>query len=194
MDTHELLLTALRGAGVYMIMLIVIRLLGKRTVGNFSAFDLLVALMLGEVVDEIIYGDVPFVQGMVSIVVITALKILTTWLSYRNQKASSILEGVPTKLVEHGELFHEGMRKEWLTEADVEAFLRLEGVEDMREVKIANMEVDGQVSVIKENWAEPLQKADVIPYMESARKKSIGSAVEPPGDKKTPEINEEKPH
>lgn len=47
MDAPELLLTAARALGVYAVMLVVIRLLGKRTVGNFSAFDLLVALMLG---------------------------------------------------------------------------------------------------------------------------------------------------
>ena len=63
MDPHELMMTALRALGVYVLMLVVIRALGKRTVGNFSAFDLLVALMLGEVVDEIIYGDVSIAQG-----------------------------------------------------------------------------------------------------------------------------------
>ena len=51
MDAHALWITAGRAAAVYAFMLVVIRLLGKRTVGNFSAFDLLVALMLGEVVD-----------------------------------------------------------------------------------------------------------------------------------------------
>jgi uncharacterized membrane protein YcaP (DUF421 family) len=59
MDPRELMLTAARAAAVYVFMLIVIRALGKRTVGDFSAFGLLVALMLGEVVDEILYGDVP---------------------------------------------------------------------------------------------------------------------------------------
>lgn len=56
MDPNELMLTAARTAAVYVLMLIVIRALGRRTVGNFSTFDLLVALMLGEVVDEIMGG------------------------------------------------------------------------------------------------------------------------------------------
>lgn len=66
MEIQELLFTALRTVGVYLLILIVLRSLGKRAVGNFSAFDLLVALMLGEVVDEIIYGDVTFGQGAVN--------------------------------------------------------------------------------------------------------------------------------
>ena len=54
MDLQELMLTATRALAIYLLMLIVIRALGKRTVGNFAAFDLVVALMLGEVVDEIV--------------------------------------------------------------------------------------------------------------------------------------------
>ena len=82
MDPRELMLTAARAAAVYVFMLIVIRALGKRTVGNFSAFDLIVALMLGEVVDEIIYGDVLFIQGAVAIVAIAALAYADAWLAY----------------------------------------------------------------------------------------------------------------
>ena len=82
MDAGELLLTAARAGAVYILMLIVVRALGKRTVGNFSAFDLLVALMLGELVDEIIYGDVRFSQGTVAIVTIAALAYADSWLAY----------------------------------------------------------------------------------------------------------------
>ena len=162
MDPQELLWTALRALAVYALMLVVIRLLGKRTVGNFTAFDLLVALMLGEVVDEIIYGDVNFAQGAVAILVIAAAKYATSWITYGSQKAANILEGKPTPLVRDGELLHDGMRSEIMTEADTMASLRLQGISDVREVKIAILEVDGEVSVIKQDWAEPVQKSDVF--------------------------------
>jgi uncharacterized membrane protein YcaP (DUF421 family) len=82
MDAPELLLTAARALAVFVLMMVVIRVLGKRTIGNFSAFDLLVALMLGEVVNEIIYGDVRFVQGTVAIVTIGTLAYADSVLSY----------------------------------------------------------------------------------------------------------------
>jgi uncharacterized membrane protein YcaP (DUF421 family) len=161
MDWQELGLTAARGLLVYTVMLVVIRILGKRTVGNFTAFDLLVALMLGEVVDEVIYGDVTIAQGMVAIVVVAAAKYITSWLTYWNHGLNRILEGSPTELVKHGELAREGMRAELMSEQEVLAALRLQGVSDMREVKRAIMETDGEVSVIREDWAEPLTKRDV---------------------------------
>ena len=62
-DLNELMWTALRASFVYLFLLLVVRLLGKREIGNTSAFDLVVALILGEVVDEIIYADVTILQG-----------------------------------------------------------------------------------------------------------------------------------
>jgi uncharacterized membrane protein YcaP (DUF421 family) len=162
MDWQELGLTAARGLLVYVAMLIVIRLLGKRTVGNFTAFDLLVALMLGEVVDEIIYGDVSLAQGFTAILVVAAAKYVTAWLSAWKRGINKVLEGQPTPLVRNGELVRHGVRAELMNEKEVMAALRLQGISDMREVKLAMMEVDGQVSVIREEWAEPLRKGDVL--------------------------------
>src|SRR5688572_30930597 len=105
----ELLLTAARAFAVYVLMLIVIRALGKRTVGNFSAFDLLVALMLGEVVDELIYGDVMLRQGVVAIVTLAALQYANAWLSFSSPRLSRILEGSPTAIVRAGRLDPAGM-------------------------------------------------------------------------------------
>src|ERR1044071_2215003 len=102
MDPRELMLTAAPAGAVYVLMLIVIRALGKRTVGNFSAFDLLVALMLGEVVDEIIYGDVLFSQGTVAIVVIAGLAYADSWLAYFDHGMEAVLEGTPTIIVRDG--------------------------------------------------------------------------------------------
>jgi uncharacterized membrane protein YcaP (DUF421 family) len=177
MDWHELGMTAARGLLVYVLMLVVIRVLGKRTVGNFTAFDLLVALMLGEVVDEIIYGDVSIAQGVVAILVVAAAKYVTAWLSYFDHGMNRLLEGTPSEIVKDGELVKEGLRAELINEKEVFAALRLKGVSDIREVKVAVMEVDGEVSVIKESWAESLRKGDI--------EKATKHDDEPPPDKRT---------
>ncbi|HSK87146.1 MAG TPA: hypothetical protein VK880_02240, partial [Anaerolineales bacterium] len=81
MDVNELLLTALRATFVYFFLLLVVRVLGKREVGATSAFDLIVALILGEVVDEIIYGDVTMLQGVIAIVVVAIWHLVNSWAS-----------------------------------------------------------------------------------------------------------------
>lgn len=161
METHELLMTGLRALVVYAFMLVVIRLLGKRTVGNFTAFDLLVALMLGEVVDEIIYGDVTLLQGAIAIVVVAAAKYGTAWLNYRMPGLSKVLEGKPTPVVRHGKLQHDGLRGELMNEKELMAALRLHEIRDLSTVRLATVEADGEVSVLKEDWAEPVRRRDL---------------------------------
>ena len=183
MDGQELLITSARAAAVYVLMLIVIRALGKRTVGNFSAFDLLVALMLGEIVDEIIYGDVRFIQGAVAIVAIGALAYADSWLSYLG--LGWLLEGKPTIVIRDGEYQRKGMRAERMNEKDLLAHMRELGIHDVREVRLAVVENDGTVSVLKHPWAEQAQKADVLEDERSARARAVGSQDTPPPEKRT---------
>jgi uncharacterized membrane protein YcaP (DUF421 family) len=175
MDIQELLMTALRATAVYLLVLIFIRLMGKRAVGNFSAFDLLVALMIGEIVDEMIYGDVTFLQGAIPIVVIVLMHEANAWLSYSGQWFSKLLEGTPSIIIKDGEFQRKGMRRERMNEEDVMAQLRLQGVDVLREVKLAIVENDGQVSVIHQPWAAPLQKADL--GGEAAKQKDAATGV-----------------
>ena len=185
MDPKELLMTAARAVAVYALVLVIVRALGKRTVGNFSAFDLLVALMLGEIVDEMIYGDVRFIQGTVAMVTIGAITYADSWLAYFDHGMDAILEGKPTIVVKHGEFQRAGMRQERMNERDVLGALRSQGVRDMREVEYAIVEHDGHVSVVQFDWAQPVVKADVDPEMGQAREKALNGRDEPPEDKRT---------
>jgi uncharacterized membrane protein YcaP (DUF421 family) len=185
MDPRELMLTAARAAAVYVFMLIVIRALGKRTVGNFSAFDLLVALMLGEVVDEIIYGDVLFVQGAVAIVAIAGLAYADSWLAYFDHGMEAVLEGKPTIIVRNGRFERAGMRSERMNEKDVMSHLREAGIHDMREVHLAIVERDGAVSILRHQWADPAQKSDVARDERKERDGMIGDKETPPPSMRT---------
>lgn len=185
MDTRELLLTAARAVAVYGLMLIVVRALGKRTVGNLSAFDLIVALMLGEVVDEMIYGDVRFIQGTVAIVALGAVAYADSWLCYLDKRLEAVLEGKPTIVVKRGEFDRRGMRLERMNETDVLGALRMQGIRDMREVEYAVVEHDGGVSVVPFDWAQPVIKADIDKDMQSARERALAGEDDPPPDKRT---------
>ena len=185
MDPRDLALTAARAVAVYAVMLAVIRLSGKRTIGSFTAFDFLVALMLGEVVDEIIYGSVSMTQGMVGIGVIVLLHYANSWLTYWDHGFAHLLEGSPTVVLEKGQLHYPGMRAELMNEKDVLSELRLHGIDDLREVKVAIVEPNGNLSVIRQDWAEPVQKADVGLAMEEQKRADTGGDDEPMPEHRT---------
>jgi len=160
MEHNDLLATAGRTAVIYVVMLVTIRLLGKRAVGNLTSFDMLIALILGDLAGDAIYGDVPFVRALVAIGALAALHYANSWLSYWKPRLAAWLEGEPTPIVRRGRLEPSGLRKERMCEAEVLGELRLAGVDDLKQIKLAQVESDGQISVIKEEWAEPVRKGD----------------------------------
>jgi uncharacterized membrane protein YcaP (DUF421 family) len=184
-DVRDLLLTATRAVAVYFLMLIVIRALGKRTVGNFAAFDLIVALMLGEVVDEIIFGDVSFLKGTVAVAVIAGAQATNSWLTWWGHGIDRVLEGTPTPIVRDGQLLEDGMRKERMNGKDVVAHLRGQGIQDLREVKLAVVEDDGSVSVLRRSWAEPVTRADFDVGAAVERERDTDGRIEPVGPERT---------
>ncbi|MFN3651659.1 MAG: DUF421 domain-containing protein [Armatimonadota bacterium] len=185
MDPSQLLWTAVRTLGVYALMLALLRLTGKREIGNFSPFDLLVALMLGEIVDEAIYGDVSFLQFGLAAVLIAALHVATGWMAYASKTLDRILQGSPSMLIKDGELCRDEMRKERISEDEVMAMLREQMVDDLREVKLGTLEASGRLAVVKHEWAEPLQKGDLRGKEAQQKQADTGGQDEPPLEKQT---------
>ena len=169
-DVNELLYTALRASFVYFFLLLVVRLLGKREIGNTSAFDLIVALILGEVVDEIIYGDVTILQGVTAIVVVAIWHVVNSWASFKSEIIDKITGAPPTILVKNGQIQHKNLAKERVNEDELLSELRLMGVDDEKEVKHATLEPNGKVSVIQEDWAKPVQRQDLTELKPAKRK------------------------
>jgi uncharacterized membrane protein YcaP (DUF421 family) len=168
MDVHELGLTALRASAIYVFLLIVVRLLGKRTIGSATAFDFMVALILSEVVDEPIYGDVPLVQGILVIAVVAGWHFVNSYLGYRSRRFDRLTGGEPTVLVRHGVIDRTGMRREHVNEEELWCLLRLQGIDDLRDVKEATLEPDGALSVLKTDEAKELQKRDLEQVLRKA--------------------------
>lgn len=160
-DLNELALTALRATFVYFYLLIIVRILGKREIGASTAFDLLVALMLGDVVDEVIYGDVTIVQGAVAMAMIGAWHLVNSFASFKSEIIDKLTGSPPTVLVKGGKIQHKALAKERLNENELWSGLRLMEIDDINEVKQATLEPNGHISVLKEEWAKPVQKQDV---------------------------------
>lgn len=165
--------TAVRASFVYLFLLVVVRLLGKREIGATSAFDLVVALILGEVVDEIIYGDVTILQGVIAIVVTAVWHLGNSWASYKSAIIDKLTGAEPRILVKDGGIQRKNLAKERLNEQELFSELRIMGVEDVKEVKLATLEPNGKISVIQKEWAKPVQRQDLSELKpKNGRKKS----------------------
>jgi uncharacterized membrane protein YcaP (DUF421 family) len=175
MDLNELLLTALRATFVYFYLLVIVRVLGKREIGASSAFDLLVALMLGDVVDEVIYGEVTIMQGAVAMAIIGVWHLVNSWASFKSKIIDKLTGAPPTVLVKNGRIRHKALAQERLNEEELWSGLRMMEVDDVKEVKEAHLEPNGQISVVLEEWAKPVQKQDLSTPKTKSRAKAKAS-------------------
>jgi uncharacterized membrane protein YcaP (DUF421 family) len=139
----------LRTSVVYAVILVGLRLSGKREIGQITVFDLVVLLLLANAVQNAMVGpDTSLAGGVVAAIVLLSLSAIVVRARLRWPRLRSVLEGSPTLLVLHGQPLPEHLRHEGLDEEALRAALREHGIAQLGDVEMAVLEVDGSISVI----------------------------------------------
>jgi len=148
--------TILRAIALYVGFLLLLRILGKREIGQFSPFDLVVTLILAEIADGVIFGEAPPLEGAAVVATIGILHKMNSWLSFRSRSFSRLVEGSPTILIKNGIVRDVELRRERIRRDELLALLRLRGKteEDIPEIDCATLEIDGELSVLSRQRAE----------------------------------------
>ncbi|MEO6365390.1 MAG: YetF domain-containing protein [Luteimonas sp.] len=140
----------LRATVVYVALLVLIRLSGKRTMGQFTPFDMLLVVLLGNAVQNaLLGGDTSLGGGLLLAVVLIALNWLVSFVTSRSRRAEHLVEGVPVVLARDGQLFRSVLMRELVSEDDFNEALRLNGELTLTDVRIALLETNGTISVVK---------------------------------------------
>ena len=138
----------LRGTVVYWFLLVVFRFVLRRDVGSMGVADLLFVVLVADASSNAMQGEYRTVSdGLVLLGTLIGWNFLLDWLSYRSSAVSRFLEAPPEVLVKHGKPNHKALKREMITLDELEGQLREQGVEDLRRVRVARMESDGQLSV-----------------------------------------------
>lgn len=138
----------LRTAVLYLYTLVLIRVIGKRGLGQLSPFELLIIVALGSAVgDPMFYPDVPVVSGLLVITAVVGLERVLVLITERNRALEKAIESVPVCVVADGQLQRENLENEDLSLHEIEMLLRLAGVENLGDVRRAYLEPSGKVSV-----------------------------------------------
>lgn len=139
----------LRTVLVYVASLVLVRLASKRLLAKASAFDVIVAIMLGSILSRAINGSAPLLPTLAAGAVLLAMQRLLALVARHTRWLGPIVKGGPVLLIEDGQVRREGLRETGLTREDLAEALRLEiGHEDSSRVRRAYMERNGKVSVI----------------------------------------------
>jgi len=140
---------AVRGALIYCALLVMVRLSGKRTIGQFTPFDLLVVMLLSESVSPgLTGGDESVTGGLVVVVTLVAIDLAIAFVTARSRKAADLLEGTAVLLGRDGQVFSAALRRNHVAESDMEQSLR-EADCTLDQMEYAFLEADGKINILK---------------------------------------------
>jgi uncharacterized membrane protein YcaP (DUF421 family) len=147
---HVLLSVALRTAIIYVVVLLGVRLSGKREVGQMTPFDLTLLLLISNAVQNAMTGsDTSLAGGILAACTLLLLNYLVAEVSGGNRRFRRFIEGQPTLLVHNGEIISAHMAREHVSADELRRALREHGIADYKDVALAVLEVDGSISCLK---------------------------------------------
>jgi uncharacterized membrane protein YcaP (DUF421 family) len=139
----------LRALLVYVFLFLVLRLTGKRQVGQLSPFDLVLLLVLSNAVQNSMNGgDNTVTAGFILVLVLVGVNALMGYLSFRNKKMELFIEGKPQILVHNGVVDEEVMGRAKISHHELMSAVRQAGMSQLSEVHVAILENTGRISVI----------------------------------------------
>ena len=137
-----------RSAIVYLFLLVLLRVTGKRQVGQLAPFDLVLLLVLSNAVQNAMNGGDNSVQaGLISALTLVALNYTMGYATYRSKRIEALIEGRPQVLIHNGKLFKDVMAQQRLTQHELDAALRRQGICDIDKVHMAMIENNGEITV-----------------------------------------------
>jgi len=143
--------SVLRAAAMYVALMILFKIAGRRSLAELTTFDFVLLMIIGEATQQALLGDdFSLTNSIVVIVTLIALDVGFSLLKRRSSIVSRLIDGEPTILVENGKILQERLRHARLIEADLmEAARSSQGIETVEEIKFAILERNGKISVIR---------------------------------------------
>lgn len=153
---HIALQIALRTAVIYLVVLIGVRLSGKREVGQMTPFDLTLLLLLSNSVQNAMTGpDTSLLGGVVAASTLLLLNYVVGTISGKNRGFRRVVQGEPSLLIHDGQPIQEHMAKEHISMDELQRAVREHGIAECSDVALAVLEVDGSISCLKYDDIKP---------------------------------------
>ncbi|WP_422508267.1 DUF421 domain-containing protein [Stenotrophomonas sp. GZD-301] len=139
----------LRAVVVYVVVLGMVRLSGKRALGQITPFDVLLIVLLGNAVQNALLGqDTSLGGGLLLAATLILINYSVGWLSTRSRRIETLVEGEPVLIARDGKLLASILKRELVTQADFNAAMRQQGCSDVSEVEMALLEINGHITIV----------------------------------------------
>ena len=140
----------LRGIVVFIFLMVLTRVIGRRELSSLQPFDLILLIILGDAVQQgLTQDDYSLTGSLLAVGTIAVLQVFVSWISYRFPRTRPIIEGVPIVVVQDGEPIDDNLKRERLDIDEIAEAAREQGIAHLADVKWAVLETTGKISFIK---------------------------------------------
>ena len=140
----------IRAAVIYVFVYLILRALGKRELGELTAFELVLLFVVGDLVQQsITQNDTSLTAAVLAIGTISMLILFQSYAVFRWKRSRSVIEAQPVVVLLDGRPVDPALRSQRMTLADLQTSARSEGIADLADVQIAVLETEGKLSFIK---------------------------------------------
>ena len=151
-DWFGLIRILIVGVLAYAALIIFLRVSGKRTLSKWNAFDFVVTIALGSTLASVIVSkDVVLIEGVIAFALLIGLQFVITRLSVRFDSIKNVVKAEPTLLFDKGEFLPAAMRRQRVTESEIRAAIRSNGLAAIEDAEAVVLETDGTFSVVKKS-------------------------------------------
>lgn len=157
-----MLIVILRSVILYAVVLIVMRIMGKRQIGQLQPFELVITIIISELAAVPMQDTgIPLLYGILPILILMIAQVLLSFVSLKSEKARGIICGKPSILIEDGKIMEQELSKLYFNINDLLEQLRVKGYPDVQDVEFAILETEGQLSVIPKSMKRPVTPMDL---------------------------------
>ena len=141
---------------LYTLVIVALRLMGKREIGQLQPFELVVIIMISELAaipSENV--GIPLLSGVIPILVLLLTSLTLAWISLKSEKARAIICGTPSILIQRGKILEDELKKNRYNLTDLLEELRIKNIPNIADVEFAVLETNGQLSVFPKSQKRP---------------------------------------
>ena len=151
----------IRGTVIYWFIFLLFRFLLHRNIGAIAIADVLLLVLIADAASNGMSGGYDSItDGCILVATIAGWNYFLDWLSFHFQSVRRLVQPPPEALVLNGKMQRKAMRRELITAEELQSKLREQGIEQLNEIKVAYLEEDGEISVIRHDNKEPQRSPD----------------------------------
>ena len=157
-----MLIIFIRTILLYITVIVAMRLMGKRQIGELQPSEFVITIMISDVASIPMQNTgVPIISGVLPILTLLVAELIISYISLKNRRLRHLLSGEPSVIICHGKISENEMRRQRLNIEDLMEELRISGYADISQIEYAVLETNGQISVIQKTSSRPVTVGDL---------------------------------